>query len=215
MGRLGACATALALCAGSAAADPPAAYPWTGFYIGAGLGAGTIVQRQEIVDSFGPLFSDTYGATGHFATVTAGYDIPVIQRYVAGLFFDYEHSRMSNDSWSTLLPFDQKHAWSIGGRFGYLATPATLWYGLGGYTRSSFDYLLIGSRNLQGFFAGGGVETQVGGGWSARVEYRFTQYDTETLIDFCGCARLDAETSSHSGRVVLVYRLGNGPVSAP
>lgn len=210
MKRTSACAAVLLLLAGTAGAEPPAAHPWTGFYVGAGLGAGTVVQSQTIVDSLGPLFSDTYGGTGYFATVTAGYDYRVMPRVVAGAFFDYDLSRISNDSWSTLLPFDHKHAWSLGARLGYLANPTTLWYGLGGYTQSSFDYFMVGSKELRGFFVGGGAESQLGGNWSLRGEYRYTQFRQETLIDFCGCASLEAETSAHTGRLLLIYRFGSG-----
>lgn len=213
MRRLIAGAAAFVMLAVGVAAEEPAPRPWSGFYIGAGLGAGTISQTQTIADSLGPIFSDTFGGTGHFATISAGYDWPVMQRYVVGLFVDYDRSRMSNDSWFTLAPFEHRYSWSIGGRFGYLVTPATLLYGTAGYTQSSFDYFLIGSKTLNGFFVGGGVETQLAGNWLLRGEYRFTQYRDETLIDFCGCAWLEAETSSHTGRVMLVYRFA--PASAP
>jgi len=214
MKRVSASVAVWMLLAGSAGAEVPASHPWTGFYIGAGIGAGTVIQAQTLVDSLGPLFSDTYGATGHFAMVTAGYDFPLMQRYVAGVFFDFDLSRISNDSWSTLQPFDQKHAWSIGGRLGYLATPTTLWYGLGGYTQSSFDFFMVGSRDLRGFFVGGGVESRLVGNWSLRGEYRYTQFLTDT-IDLCGCVWLDAETSAHAGRLLLIYRFGSGAATQP
>lgn len=202
-------AAALMLLAHGARAETPGPPIWTGFYVGGGLGAGTIVQTQTIVDAIGPLFGDTYGATGPFAALTAGYDHLVAPRVVAGVFADFELSRISNDStWSTLLPFEQQRAWSFGGRLGFLATPSMLWYGFGGFARSTFEFDAIGSKDLKGVFVGGGVEGQLSGDWSVRVEYRFTQFRTEKLIDFCGCAWLEAETSSHTGRLLLIYRFG-------
>ena len=72
---------------------------------------------------------------------------------------------------------------------GYLANPTTLWYVLGGYYRASFDFDFIGRTDFGGYFVGGGVETQLAGGWSVRGEYRFTQFDTETLDVGCGMQR--------------------------
>jgi opacity protein-like surface antigen len=62
---------------------------------------------------------------------------------------------------------------------------------------------------LRGFFAGVGVETQLVGKWFVRGEYRYTQFLAET-VDFCGCATLEADTSIHTGKIVLVYRFGSG-----
>ena len=55
---------------------------------------------------------------------------------------------------------------------------------------------------------GGGVETRLMGGWFLRGEYRFTQFSEETLLT-CLCGDdFNAEPSTHTGRVVLIYRFG-------
>ena len=227
MKRMLSCAVAsLILMTNGAAADGPAvSRPWTGFYIGAGAGAGSITQDQSLIDpGFGTLFSQSAGAEGLFGTVTAGYDYRVMQRVVVGGFFDYDFSRISNDNpafFPVSIPFQHNHTWSIGGRVGYLANPTTLWYVVGGYSQASFDFDFdfgtTGSANLSGYFVGGGVETQLVGNWSLRGEYRFTQFRSETLLEGgCICAeRLDAETSMHSGRVLLIYKFGTADASAP
>jgi outer membrane immunogenic protein len=211
MRRTGAAAAAVMLMAGTVGAEAPVR-PWTGFFVGAGLGAGAVVQTQAIVDFLGPLFSDTYGATGPVATVTAGYDVGLAPKVVAGAFVDFDLSRMSNDSLFTLMPFEHERAWSLGARLGYLASPAMLWYGFGGYTQSTFDFDMIGSTDLRGFMLGGGLELRLGGSWSLRGEYRYAEFQTEKLMNLCGCTWLEADASVHSGRALLIYRFGSaGP----
>lgn len=221
MKRLLACAVAsfLIMTGGAAAEGPAAPKPWTGFYIALGAGAGAVVQTQTLRDEFGPLFTQSVGGQGLLGTVAAGYDFRVMQRGVAGVFFDYDISNVSNESslFMFSLPYEHQHTWSIGGRLGYLANPTTLWYVLGGYSRASFDFDFIGRTDFGGYFVGGGVETQLVGGWSVRGEYRFTRFGTETLTDLgCVCSeRLEAETSMHSGKVLLVYKFGTSSDAPP
>ena len=204
----------LILLGGSAWADGPAPRPWTGLYLGVGAGAGSVVQLQSLNDvGFGTVFSQDVGAEGMFGTVTAGYDFRVMQRVVAGGFFDYDISSISNGNPFVLpisIPFDHKHTWSLGGRVGYLANPTTLWYVLGGYSQARFDFDTIGGIDFRGYFVGGGVETQLGGNWSLRGEYRFAQFRTETLLELCPCETLDADVRMHTGRVLLTYRFDGG-----
>jgi len=222
MGRRIVCAGALlVLLATSAAAQGPIQRPWTGFYLGIGAGAGSVTQVQSLVDpGFGTIFSQSAGAEGFFGTVIAGYDYRVMQRIVVGGFFDYDFSRISNDTPALLpisIPFDHNHTWSIGGRLGYLAGPTTLWYLLGGYSRASFDFnvsdpfsSMISRVDFAGYFVGGGVETEIGGNWSLRGEYRFTRFHSEKILDLCGCEWIEADARMHSGRLLLIYKFGNG-----
>lgn len=79
----------------------------------------------------------------------------------------------------------------IGGRLGYLVTPNTLIYGLGGYTQASFDgqvdlsyfIFFVGAPQtlslrvadeLHGYFLGGGGEVKVADNVALRLEYRYT-----------------------------------------
>jgi outer membrane immunogenic protein len=84
----------------------------------------------------------------------------------------------------------EKHAYSVRGRFGYLLTPNTLLYATGGWSWSQFGLSLTSTNfdgtpgpgegktlNLSGPEVGFGVETQLGGGWNARLEYLEAFYD--------------------------------------
>ena len=85
-----------------------------------------------------------------------------------------------------------------------LSSPTTLWYGTAGYTQTEFDLKAqLGLPDFKGYFVGGGVESQLVGGWNLRAEYRFSQFDSETIFE-----ELNAEPSSHSARVTLTYKWG-------
>ncbi len=58
--------------------------------------------------------------------------------------------------------------------------------------------------DFKGYFVGAGVESQLVGGWNLRAEYRFSQFDSETVL-FDG---LNVEPSSHTARLALTYKWG-------
>jgi outer membrane immunogenic protein len=88
-----------------------------------------------------------------------------------------------------------KNTWSVGGRLGYLITPSTLIYGLGGYSQASlkgqvdlsYDDLVNGAQTLSlrtadqlsGYFLGGGGEMLITPGVALRLEYRYANYSGE------------------------------------
>jgi outer membrane immunogenic protein len=209
-------AGAVALLSSSALADGMAgnrtaasAPSWTGLYVGAGIGAGAVVHDISL---FGGAFSlDGIGGEGAFGTVIIGYDRQLTSNIVAGIFVDYDFSNISTGL--SFGPFsaslDHKNSWSVGARLGMLTSPTTLWYGTAGYTQADFeiDTNFFGTIDLpefKGYFVGGGVESQLRGGWGLRAEYRFTQFDDQ---DF-GIPFLNVETSMHTARLALTYKWG-------
>jgi outer membrane immunogenic protein len=168
------------------------------------------------------------GDEGFFGTVQLGYDKQFAPRWVIGGFVDADwYSDLEADSHqssSTALKIDLKHLlkldlplsnlstdtsigmdWSIsvGGRFGFLATPGTLLYVLGAYTHAelgnsrvnvSIDDPLSSLKffksnpttialnlpdSLDGFTLGGGGEAKLGKNspWSLKLEYRWSHFD--------------------------------------
>ena len=109
-------------------------------------------------------------------------------RIVGGIFADYDFaSNVSTDA--TFGPFsvsvEQKNTLSIGARLGVLSSPTTLWYGTAGYTQTEFDLkgISFSLPDFKGYFVGAGVESQLVGGWNLRAEYRFSQFDSESVFD--------------------------------
>ena len=176
-------ALALALSGSAAFADgmvkagPAYSAPtWSGFYIGAGVGGGAVVYDVD-------LFGD-FGGEGFFGTVTVGYDHQINSRWVAGIFADYDFA--SNIKTSSFLgggvTGELKNTWAVGGRLGVLTSPTTLWYGTAGYTQMEVDLNIpVDVPTFSGYFVGLGAESQLGGGWSMKGEYRFSQFDGETV----------------------------------
>jgi outer membrane immunogenic protein len=205
---------ALAISASVASAqNPPAPFSWTGIYVGAGIGGGAAIHEP----SMGPVSLDSSAAQGFLATAIVGYDFRVNRNVIAGVFFDVDLSNMATSSDFPIFfsSGDHRYSWAFGTRAGYLVNPATLLYVAAGYTRAGFDFgtLItfdhIGDVDLHGYFLGAGVEAQLAGNWSLRGEYRFTQFQQETVLHLCGCGdTVDVETSMHTGRLSLIYRFG-------
>jgi outer membrane immunogenic protein len=213
-------AIALALGTTQAAADgidkrpptmgvPPPVYAptWSGFYIGAGIGAGAM--RHEIPDNF-----ENFGGDGIFGTVIAGWDWQIGSRTVFGIFVDYDFSDINTSIRNLDLDIDHNHTWSVGARLGWLSSPSTLWYLTGGYTEAEFEFAdtffgISDSRRFEGYFVGAGVDTRLAGNWLLRLEYRFSEFDTETVFQRFGLDT-DFESTTHTARATLTYKFGSG-----
>jgi outer membrane immunogenic protein len=185
---------------------------WTGLYIGVGIGGGASVTELTLSDGDDSASFDGIGGEGILGTAQLGYDYQLSQRMVIGAFVDYDFSGISTDidasdgefSLSTEIELD--HMWSIGARLGFLATPDTLVYGLIAYTQGEYSWDDLGLNvDVQGWSFGGGIETRLTENWSLKGEYRFTQFDEETLFADDGFS-IDAEPSVHTARAVLSYR---------
>jgi outer membrane immunogenic protein len=269
----------LALMAPSQAADlyapPPAPVApvmnWTGFYIGAGGGGNFLfADSYTAVDFFGgkndffldsehDFFADAWtsadlGAVGGFGTVQGGFDWQFADRFVVGVFGNYDFGGKTRASHSAAadpflrdIRFLSEHdgdirarvtlgdSWAIGGRFGFLSSESTLWYGLAGYTQaritgeaghdfsgfigvasehdSHYQYRWSGWRD--GVVLGAGVETLLTDAISLKMEYRYANYDSFRGYGGDGdhyygveqVAKFDPEV--HSIRGVVSWRFGN------
>ena len=169
---------------GKAASCCDAARPWTGFYIGIGAGAGSVVHDVSLDGFIGLQRHRRRGSVRHGCGRLRS---QLTSRIVGGIFADYEFASNVSTDFSIGpigLSIDQKNTWSIGGRLGVLSSPTTLWYGT---ARLHADRVRPeGSRSsspdFKGYFVGAGVESQLVGGWNLRAEYRFSQFDSETVL---------------------------------
>jgi outer membrane immunogenic protein len=95
----------------------------------------------------------------------------------------------------------ESSAWAVGGRIGFLVTPAILTYWNGGYTQSRFDSFTTsfptsppfsysyGAQTYDGGFIGGGTEIALAGflgvplppGLFWRSEYRYSSFRCANL----------------------------------
>lgn len=221
--------------------DVPVAVPtWSGFYLGAGVGYGHMVakNRYNEVSDENPLgFASSFhgeGAAGGFGTVVLGFDRQIRDRYVVGLFTEFDWSSIEISYQDTDTPeqtFRHDRTFSLGGRAGFLLTQTSLLYLTGGYSWShgknngyfdidsveAVDGTFFGKRKLtlQGPFVGIGMETLLGRNLSLRGEVRYTMYDDIVTNTFNGTGDFSGEPLSFSdrfeanlltGRIALVYK---------
>jgi len=214
--------------------DVPVAVPtWSGFYLGAGVGYGHLIAKNRYNENDdGNLFASSFdgeGASGGFGTVVLGFDRQIRDRYVVGLFTEFDWSSIEISYQDTETPeqtFRLDRTFSIGARGGFLLTQTSLLYLTGGYSWSHgkndgyFDidspagfFPGVRKLNMQGWFAGIGMETQLGRGLSLRGEVRYTMYDDKVINSFNGV--IDETPLSFSdrfeanlltGRIALTYK---------
>ena len=215
----------------AAAPAAPAAYSWTGFYIGAGGGYGMFNLDSRLTQS-GTLRSDnqTLGGRGWFGTVGGGFDYQFAGPFVAGLFADLDisdiHGNWHDPYWEEGGPIKQKWAWFAGARAGYLLTPDVLAYLSGGFTQSRFSDVHFNDFGIQsrpepdtlaattynGWFIGAGAEAMVPWfpGLSLKSEYRFADYGSKDLpiLNTSSVASVNIHPYVQTIRTALVYRFG-------
>jgi outer membrane immunogenic protein len=130
------------------------------------------------------------------------------------------------------------NSWAVGGRAGLLLGPRTLFYGTGGITQAEVsvhasykdktgtddatkDWSAQSDGWTSGVFFGGGVETMLTDNVSAKLEYRFSRYDSvsadaETAKKEKGTASYFESTAStgdldvQSVRATVAYHFANG-----
>ena len=196
---------------------------WTGCYIGVQAGGqwsrdhtAEYVTTTGAFNNFDQHFnSDGFVGGGHIGcTWQTGV-------WVWGLEGDFEGSgvdggyRLANGNGTD---FSLDWQGSIRGRFGW-AVDRTLFYVTGGGSFASLQYTYINaatvlSESFQdtqfGWTIGAGIEHAFAGNWTARVEYRFTDYGTITnnsLVAFPGFT-YKHDPEFHAVRGYLTYRFG-------
>ena len=182
----------------------PVVANWTGVYLGAGGGYGVynVDTSTAGVGGFGPFSFDNgrAGGRGWFGTAQIGADFQFADKFVVGIFGDYDFSSIDGtiaDLASTAhVPFKQTSAWSAGGRIGYLIVPQLLTYYSGGYTSAQFDLgqqtrqfppvgtfsgVTLPNQDFSGYFLGSGLEYMIFPGWFVKTEYRYASYSSKTV----------------------------------
>jgi outer membrane immunogenic protein len=172
---------------------------WTGFYVGAGFGYGAYTfKNHDVLTATGApsSFEFSAGGTGWLGTVVAGADYQFANRVVAGVFADYDWTRIKGEAFFLNGPrtgtLTQDSSWAVGARIGYLVWPDTLLYVNGGYSEARFSGINLqfsflpatpcctqDPATFKGWFAGGGTETQLWSNWFGRLEYRYAAYDSQ------------------------------------
>jgi outer membrane immunogenic protein len=193
------------------AAPAAPGYNWTGFYVGAMGGGGW--SRTAGVDFNGAFAGGTVGANWQ------------ISNFVLGIEGEGAWSNIGQTAVNGLIgaSSDRVEAFgSITGRLG-VAFDNFLIYGKGGFAAASnkisitaFGLAASGTKTHTGYTAGGGVEYGFTPNWSAKAEYLFTHYQSESY--FAGLLPPGIASGAfdvHTVKVGINYRFGwGGPVVA-
>lgn len=203
--------SAAALAASAYAADTvateaaAAGFNWSGVYVGFGGGLGVVKHSLEMAGAHGP----DLGADGVFGEVTVGYDYMLSERVLLGAFADARFGNIGL-SFGDELEITNNYGFDVGVRAGYLLTPATMGYVLGGYSwqhiKVDFPVAPAGldlDSDLGGYLFGLGMETAIATNWTLKGEYRYADYGTAPFI-----AGPEAQTSTHTIHIGANYRLG-------
>jgi outer membrane immunogenic protein len=193
----------------------PAAYNWTGFYVGAngGFGFGDYNVSAEGVTG------SAFNLSGPVAGGQVGFNYQA-GNFVWGVEVDGQWSNIKDTQTFDDLALEAKVAWfmTARGRAG-VAVQNFLLYATGGYTYGGFEasatsggVTVTGSESRGGWNVGGGVEAGFGN-WSFKVEYLYLRsFEEDFTIDL---VPVSDYVQAHVVRGGLNYRFGaGGPVVA-
>jgi outer membrane immunogenic protein len=211
---------------------------WNGWYLGAGVGYGHgATDDKYFEDTADGVFTSNFkgeSAQGGLVRFMGGIDRQITDKFVLGAFADVDWTdiNLTFSSSSGGLddgPINDKLSmewqWVIGARAGYLFTPATMLYVLGGFTQAHFKSdgwydiynggdVLPGksAATFNGFVVGFGMETLVGHNLFLRGEMRYSEFDGRVI----NSGVLDGDTFSDTesptlltGLLGLTYKFGH------
>jgi outer membrane immunogenic protein len=208
-----------------AKAPPPAVFDWTGWYAGLNYGSGVARARGTTPNNSSTQFERV--GDGYSVGVQGGYNWQLSPNWVAGVEGDINWlgiDRHSQD-WSHVQGFGVKSDWygTVRGRVGYSNGP-TLFYVTGGAAfidvTNRYDVLSTGQRAsnsevASGWTGGWGIETMLGGNWSAKTEYVYIDAGSNAVTN--PAVGFDPTATFHNRfhvfRKGLNYRFG-GPAPA-
>ena len=196
---------------------------WTGIYAGAAGGGGMGFGRANAAAGGASASIDGAGQ-GLLGGFFAGGDIQVAPYALVGVMGDFIWTGIQSTlsiaapgAGSAYVSAASNRQWSVMGRAGFLPVPSTLLYAAGGFTqlnvRATASAALPGGAmpfassdtTFNGFTVGPGIETVITGGWTTRLEYRFSQFEQKDLG-----VGVNLQPSNHTIRAGLSYKFGMG-----
>ncbi len=173
------------------------------------------------------------GHGSHFAGVSGGYNYALPSRLVAGLEADVSFPGFlgASQSFSSAVIGSANYEdtvnmfGSVRGRIGYDANP-WLYYATGGlaWTYDKFTRTQFGAGPVfgapagtvetsfagrVGWTVGAGVEAPIVPGWTAKIEYLYSQFGTSAVTFPLGGQKFESDLSMHQVRLGLNYKLGD------
>ena len=202
-------------------AGSPQPFNWTGVYLGGAIGGGMgFAQTNAFAGPASARFNS--GSQGLLGGFFGGADWQFSPQALVGVMADYTFQgitggiNLNTPGGSAYASAEQNRQWSVMGRLGWLPVPSTLLYAAGGYSqlnvRASAGASLGGGTlftqrdtGFSGFTVGPGIETVVTGGWTTRLEYRFSQFEQKEVM-----SGVTYQPSNHTIRAGISYKFGFG-----
>ena len=212
---------------------PPVVYNWTGFYGGVNVGYSWGRQTNDWTIPGFLAVSEGQNMNGVIGGVQWGYNWQ-IGNWVLGTESDFQGSSQRGSTTycvfagcATTVEAEHKLPWfgPSRTRIGYLPTQTFLIYATGGlaYGEIKSNYSLFTGGNgvaqsnsndiRAGYTVGGGIEGAFGGGWSAKLEYLWVDFGTNTSTTTIGGVVVDTYSSRVTDNIVRIglnYKLGGG-----
>ncbi len=213
----------------NASPAPASVWSWTGFYVGVNAGGsiGRDPTTQSLSNPNATFGSFTMSPAGFIGGGQIGYNYQFAPHWVVGAEGDFQGASQSDSSCvggcsnaATFTANDtQKVNWfaTARARFGYTGSPF-LWYVTGGaawgevHNEFLVNRIAIGSANFNqsGWTIGGGVETHLGGNWTAKLEYLYLDLGSFTDVAYTSQPNLvwtsTSDVRDHIVRVGLNYK---------
>lgn len=221
---------------------------WNGLYVGAALGAvwsyakwtSTSLVTLNIQDPLVDAIKDMY-ASNIAESVYIGYMFYGAPQWLAAFAAEFAYYDVFMDPGipgTGSIPGDRSAdsvsvranwAFSLLARLGYLVTPTTQVYGVGGVSWLNMDATInctgpgvcgtngitpfsqTNSDTKVGYTIGGGIETILGGNWRGHVEYRYSDYGkfSTNFGDPAGLAlAADIDVHTHTLMFGVTYSFG-------
>lgn len=198
---------------------------WTGLYLGINGGAGAVVSRGTILSGE----PQDVGGEGFLGSLMAGFNWQAGERFVVGLQGDVGLADMD---WSVFVgssnpvasvDVKDKLNWfaSASLRAGWLPSPETMIYVIGGYSYAEFEMevdFVSGvlsaqdsvKEDLDGYHIGAGIESMLTDNLTARIEYRYTDYGRGrfALLDDFDLPATEFDHATHTGTIGIAWLFG-------
>lgn len=195
---------------------------WTGLYGGVAGGGGLSFGQVNAAPGGGTAAGFGSGGQGLIGGFFGGVDWQFAPQVLLGLMADFtwqgmrSTANLTTPAGNAYASMEASRQWSVMGRFGWLPAPSTLLYATGGYSQLNVHStassptpggvaFVQNDTNFSGFIVGPGIETVVTGGWTTRLEYRFSQFEQKQMLP--GVA---VQPSNHTIRAGLSYKFGVG-----
>ena len=172
------------------AVPSPRAYNWTGGYVGANFGG--VFSREDVTTPIGISSTDPSGVLGGFQL---GYNYQ-FSNWLLGVEAEFDwtlaqgKANFSNAVAAASVTSDHNWYDTLSGRLGYVMGPLML-YAKGGGAWMNADYRLDVNSGLggttsisatrTGWNVGTGLEYMLGSRWSAKLEYDYLDFGSNTL----------------------------------